>query len=514
MPNRSTSALIKGLLGAKQSLLGSMGLSFAASIWATLLALVTVPLMVNGLGLAEYGVYSVCFYLVSLGSYLDLGLGWSVAKFIAEADTARDPSRVGAILAASAGYQLAISLSFAIVVVIAAPWISQAILSMPDNAMRETAVVLRITSISFVASSLAGVMIGGLRGLRRFAMATSVASSSSTISVVGAAAAAHFGLGVVATAVAQLIGVLIGLVASCVVCRHFLRHAQDRNMIRRELRAMLSFSLWSYITRLFQMLALSADKIVLTRWAGPAALAFYAVPFNLSQRVNFLAGPAVTSIFPMAAVGRSEPEAFIRQYLSASRLVHAVTAAVAVSLIAWGPTFLGAWIGPEMQSNGQFFLCAFAVGFWIVSVGSFDGGCIEGWSRPRLTCAISALAVALALVTLGVAWTALGAPKALALSVAMYFSIAGIGQAVAWYLLSRYPLRPQLRRVLLPITEMAILGGLAAFALRGIVHGRVAIIVTLFVMIGALAGYGIFRAFSSAELRALAGRVRSIGKKS
>jgi O-antigen/teichoic acid export membrane protein len=108
---------------------------------------------------------------------------------------------------------------------------------------------------------------------------------------------------------------------------------------------MLGFSIWNYASRLIQMFVLQADKIAIARWGGPVVLAFYSVPFNFAQRVNVLAGPAVTAIYPIAVVGRHDRESFMQQYLAASRLLHVATAALAISVLVWGDRFLGAWVG-------------------------------------------------------------------------------------------------------------------------------------------------------------------------
>jgi hypothetical protein len=56
---------------------------------------------------------------------------------------------------------------------------------------------------------------------------------------------------------------------------------------------------------------------------------------------------------------------------------------------------------------------------------------------------------------------------------------------------------------------MGLLGVIASMALRRVVDGRVTAIAALFVLMAALAAYGVRRAFSMAELRTLAARVMS-----
>lgn len=500
---RSKALILRG----RQSLLASGGLMVVAGIWSTLIALVTVPIMVHGLGFTSYGIYNVAFSVVALGSYLDLGLGWTTAKFVAEADATMSPRRTGTAVAASAMYHLAVGLVFAVAIIVTADWVSVAVLRMPVDHADTASAVLRITVLSFVASSVAGVFVSVLRGLRRFAIATLISTGAMTISVIGAAAAAWLGLGVVVASIAQLLGAVCGLLAGLVACCGLLKASEWGVGLWQQLRVMLSFSIWNYATRLIQMLALQADKILIARWMGPAILAFYAVPFNFAQRVNFLAGPAVTAIYPVAAIGRLDHDVFVRQYLAASRFLHMVTAGLAVAVLVWGDRFLAAWVGSEMAEYGTFFLRAFTIGFWVVSVGSFDGSCIEGWNKPRLTFAISAFAGGIGLTIAAAMWVPLGPAKAIALAVSTYFVIAGLGQMLIWYRMSRYPVMFMLWRVALPIVEMGLLGAVASTLLRPAIEGRVAPIATLVCLVVALTAYGFFRAFSWVELRTLAERI-------
>lgn len=499
---------IAGVAGQRQSLFAAGGLTLAAAAWTTLLSFISVPVMLSGLGVTAYGIYSVAFSVAALGSYLDLGLGWTTARFVAEADVVAR-RRLAAIVTASALYHLALGLVFAAVVLAAAPIVASSLLQVPADDVAPAGAVLRIAAVSFVASSVMSVFISALRGLRRFAAATVIVTAATTLSVGGAAIVAATGRGLTAAALVQLVGAVAGLVAAAAACAGLITIASP-GALWRELRGMLSFSIWSYGTRLMQLLTQHADKILVARWLGPAALTFYAVPFNFAQRVGIFGGPAVTAIYPVAAAGRHDPDQFMPQYLRASRLLHVTTAALALAMLFWGDRFLEAWIGAEMAARGSFALRMLVIGFWMLSVGSFDGGCVEGWNRPRVTFMISLAAVlsGLAVVAAANLWPG-GMATAVPMGVATYGIVAGAGQMIAWQRLSRYAPMFLLRRTLLPVAEMTAIAALASLWLRPVIDGRTATIVTLVALMGTLGAYGVWRTLSGDELRALGGRLVS-----
>ncbi len=491
----------------KESLLGAGVLSMAYSAWGALLALVTIPAMIDGLGLASYGVYTLAFSIAGFGAFLDLGLGWTVSRFVAEADALKDHGLLVATIRAGALFHLGIAFVFIIIVYPFAGRISQAIIRSSTADIPLMARVLRIAAVSFACSSIGGVFISVLRGLRRFAPATVISVVGMTTSVAGAALMAWLGMGVVPAAAAQLAGAFLGMAMGAWICQSYFVNPGSGGGLRRQFRRMLEFSLWTYVSRLTQMFVLQADKVLIGRFAGPAFLPVYSVPFGFAQKINFLAGPAVTAIYPTAAAEQNDPELFMKKYFSGSRLVHILTGAAALSVVFWGKEFLTAWIGADFAHRSVFYLYAFTVGYWMISVGSFDIGCIEGWNRPRTALLISGTGLLLAVSVGFFAWPLIGAPRAIALLVTAWLVAVGIGGMVVWQRISRYPVGRFLWRIALPLIEMGIIGFAFSVAMRTVTSPRLLVIAVLPVLATGLAAYGCCRAFSREEIRTIYNRM-------
>src|SRR5262245_1997345 len=342
----------------KQSLLSSGALSFVQALWSVALGLVTTPILLHGLGVEAYGVYALAFTIAGLGSYLDFGLGWTTSKFIAEADALNDAPLLASTVRAAAIYNSAVGAVAVTVLVPAAPFIARALHFSPSQEL-QIAATLRIAAVSFLFASVGGVFISSLRGTRRFAAASAISIVGLTVSVTGAAFASRQGLGVVSAALFQMFGTLLGALLGAAAFRGQLRAEWGPIGLRTRLRQMLGFSIWSYANRLTQMFMYEADKLLVGRFAGPGALTFYAVPFGIGQRVAFIGGPAVNAMYPAAAAGQFDRDRFIHQYFRGSRLVHVLTAAVALTVFWWAERLLLVWLGPEMAHAGGFFLRVF-----------------------------------------------------------------------------------------------------------------------------------------------------------
>jgi O-antigen/teichoic acid export membrane protein len=463
--------------------------------------------MVHGLGLSAYGIYTIAFTIAGFGSYLDFGLGWTTARFVADADARGDKKQLAATIGAAVLYHAAVGLLFLAAILGSTGWIAKVGLHFQQPDELAIVKVLRIAGFSFVLSSLAGVFISSLRGSHLFARATVASVSGLTISVGGAALMARLGFGVVSAALAQLGGAAVGLLVAVCLCRKLFAPLNTRSSVFAQLRAMFEFSVWNYLNGLVQMTTSQLDKVLVGRFMGAAFLPFYTVPYGLAQRLNAVAAPAMTAIYPTATAGLYDREKFLKQYLASSRIVHMLTASGALAVLFWGPRFLSAWIGPEMSTNGSFFLRAFAIGFWILFVGSFDGSCIEGWNRPRITFCIVLFSL-IAVLPLGFALSRLlDGGRSVAITVMGWQILTGLSQIVYWQRLSHYPIRRFLYGVCLPLGEMAMLAYLLAWSVGQAFVSRVAEMAVLPVMAGILAAYGFLRIFSRDERQQLISRL-------
>jgi O-antigen/teichoic acid export membrane protein len=277
----------------------------------------------------------------------------------------------------------------------------------------------------------------------------------------------------------------------------------------RQLRRMLGFSLWTVLGRLVQVAVLQGDKLVAVRVAGAVGLPSYLVPFNVAQRLNTMGSAAVTAVYPVAAGRRNQGAAFHESYFVAARTVHLLTAAPAVTLLVLGPLFLHSWIGAEMAASGAGFLRALVVGYWVMSVGSVEAGCLEGWGYPRLTALAASAGLGVAAVVATVLAVTEGGLWAIAGGVAAWMTLTGIANAIAWHRISRFPARRLWHELLRPVGEMSVIGIALAEVLGGWAAPGPAGLLACGILVVLLLGYGFLRMFGAGErgrlLRRLAG---------
>jgi O-antigen/teichoic acid export membrane protein len=494
-------------------MLGSSLSSVTLSALSLILGFVSIPVMITGLGYTEYAVYSLAFTIAGYGAFLDLGFGWAGIRFTAEAQATGERDAVAGVLWALVLYQALVGAVVLVGLGAAAGPLGAWLMPGPGEGSGRIATVLPVAALWFALSGLTGILVGVLRGLQRYGAAALVAGTALVLGVGGAALLVALGHGLRAAALGQVLGALVAMLLAAGLLRGWLLPLPSGRLIvssARHLRGMLGFSLWTLVSRLVQVLVLQGDKVAAARAGGALGLTAYLVAFNAAQKLNVLGAAAVTAIYPVAAAQRRAIEAFRESYFATARAVHLLTAAPAIAVLALAPLFLASWIGPDLAASSAGFLRALAVGYWMVSVGSVEAGCLEGWGLPRVTAliAVGGLGVAVAVgLVLGMTG---GGSWAVAGGVATWMAATGLGNAIAWQRVSRFPLRRLWQELLRPVGEMAVIGVLLGELIaRRVTPGPAGLLACALLAV-LLLGYGFVRILPAPERRRWLRRVTSV----
>jgi O-antigen/teichoic acid export membrane protein len=204
-----------------------------------------------------------------------------------------------------------------------------------------------------------------------------------------------------------------------------------------------------------------------------AMVAYYAVPFGISQRLNMLGAAAATVAFPhaSASTARGKLEEFRRQHLQTARMVAWLTLAPALAVMLLADQILKYWLSPEFAVHGALPLRLLAFGTLWISVASLDAVSIEGSGRPWVTSvfmAITAVMNVVGLVVLTPRWGLGGA------AASVTFSLVALSSLDVWYCsknVTRSSLRLWVRSVMIPTVLTALVSVPLILVVRRLVMG-------------------------------------------
>src|SRR5947208_4571912 len=124
-----------------------------------LVAVVSIPLLINGLGVDRFGLLMLIWAMVSYFGLFDLGLGRALTQKLAVVFANDNPERVGPLVATGIASMCALGLVASVLMAAAAPWGVGVIRAVTDQ--REAIAAVYAMALARPAS----VLTSGFRGI-------------------------------------------------------------------------------------------------------------------------------------------------------------------------------------------------------------------------------------------------------------------------------------------------------------------------------------------------------------
>lgn len=385
-----------------------------------LVAIVAIPILIESLGTARFGVLTLAWMVVGYFSLFDLGLGRALTKLVAEKLGKRQVDEIPSLIWTAMSLMAALGVMGAIVVAALSPWLVGSVLNIPTVLQPETlsAFYLLAASIPIVISTT------GLRGIieahQRFGLVNAVRIPLGIFTFLGPVAVLPFSNSLIPV-VAVLVGArLVSWCAYAVLCLQVepaLRHSVSIH--RAMIRPLISFGGWMTVTNIVGPLMVYMDRFLIGAVVTMTAVAYYATPYEVVTKLWIIPGALMGVLFPAFAT------ALVQDRARATRLFDRAVSYIFLSLfpvvliiVSFAHEGLTLWLGNEFADNSTLVMQLLAVGVFINSLAYVPSGLVQGAGRPDLTAKLHLLELPFYLLVLwwlvsvygivgaGIAWVA------------------------------------------------------------------------------------------------------------
>ena len=371
---------------------------FNVGSWVFPLAVsfVFTPYIVKTMGTNAYGVLTLVWSVIGYFTFLDLGLGQAVTKFVAE-DTGRGDVRganhaIGAAVLVSAVLgSLGGVIIFLLAGVLASRW-----LNVPAGMMEPAVLAFRIGAAGFVVGMFHTMCRAVLRGLNRYDVTSLTTGMSSLLATAGTAALLFLGCSlphiVLLNVGVQVLATLI-YIAAAMRASPGLRIAPVTDRVA--LRRMLHFGLFATLSRAAYTALCHFDRIVIAAILGVSAVTFCVVPMMFVERISALAMEISHVIFPAVSElqGQRREADIAELYLASTRVMTALSTALCVPLLVFGQRLLALWMGDEFASHTGMVVVLVTVSAMLNNLTNIPSFTADGMGKPQVT-GVSAVSVA------------------------------------------------------------------------------------------------------------------------
>ncbi len=417
--------MIRGAVLLRQSLWSALGwvLPAIAALWA-------VPGLTRALGDTGFGLLAIAWSLVGWFSAADLGLSRAVTQGVARA-MARDARHEAAALTWSAlALMTPASIAAAALLWWGAPGVAGFLKLGAES--QDASLSIRWIALAIPATVLMTALRGVLEGTRSFAVVALLRIPLGIAFALVPLALADSGLGVVGAVQGIVLVRVIALIAhafAALATLPELRQLQFANAATR--RSLLVFGGWTTVSNVISPLMNAMDRVGIAALIPVAAVAPYALAFEVGTKIWILTATLVPVLYPsFAALLATDPQSASGRLEQGNRAILAAGTPVLIGFAALAMPGMTWWVGTSLSAEAALSLQWLSIGLAANLSAQVALAFVQAADRPSLVA--WGYIVQLPLYVLCLVWAV---PRYGAAGAAAVWSARAIGDAL-WLLMA------------------------------------------------------------------------------
>jgi O-antigen/teichoic acid export membrane protein len=371
---------VRGRLLARNALLNLITLAGPLAV-----AVLTLPLMISGLGAERFGMLSIVWLLLTYLS--ELGVGNATTYYSAAAIGAGRNEDVGALLWTTTLLQAAIGLLLGIILAAATPLLIDHVLKIPPALSSDARACLYLLAASLPLLGCARSFRALLEATQRFDLAMVVQLPITIGSYVLAAITARAGWSV-ALVLTTIVAVrLLAVPAYFAAARRALPDVSLKPRLQlRRLREIAGFAGWSAVSTIASPMLLYIDRFMIGALLSMTAVAYYAAPYELVARLTLIPGAVAGALFPALSQLHAQTDRLRAEQLAVRcvAILLAVLVPVVVFIFGSSRDVLTLWLGAEYAAQSAMALQILAIGVLVNAAAHVPYALLHSIGRPDL----------------------------------------------------------------------------------------------------------------------------------
>jgi O-antigen/teichoic acid export membrane protein len=373
----------------------NVGLGFLSQAWFAALAIATTPYIVTSLGVDLYGIYVLVSAVLGYFTFLDLGIGAALTKYVAEYHARDDLPRVGRLIRTALALFLIFGTMGGLVIAGATTFLVDHVLTLEAQDTDLAKAAFLIGALGFVVNLPGQVFFTVPVALQRFDVVVKRTLVLGTASIAGTVAVLALGYGLIAVLLINLSVTVVTTVLFYTRTRALVPGVSFRPRLhRREVRLLLSFGVLRATQRVSTQIVFQLDRFVVAAFLPIAAVAYYAVPLSLSQRVMKLVGNVGVAVFPAASAlaGQQDDRRIAELYLRGMKLTALIGLPTSMIMFVYAHEIMLNWLNAEFEVESSTVLMILAAANLLFAFTTVPAVTLDATGRIRASTAFGLLA--------------------------------------------------------------------------------------------------------------------------
>jgi len=381
-----------------QILLRNIGYNFLAQFWFLTLSFFTTPYIVKTLGTDSYGLYSIIGVVMGYFSFLDLGLGNAIIKYLAEFYGKKDYEKMGKIIGTSLVVYGLIGFVGALILSFGTGFLVNSVLKIPTDLLSTAYFAFYVSAIGFLINMPLAIYGNIPNALSRMDITNIRNIFIGSINIFGIVGLLYYGYGLRQIVVLNVALSIVGIVIYVVVSKKLLPQVSfkpsfDRGMFKK----LMSFGIFKFFNQMSGQIIFHLDRLLIAFFLPISWVAYYAVPLTLAQKAMSLVFNVAGAFFPTASElsGKDDKTPFYNLYSRSMKLVSILVIPLFTMLFLFADKILSYWIGGDFAEKSELSLQLLSLAYLIQSFTTIPSLAAESFGKPNVTAFWSLVAAGL-----------------------------------------------------------------------------------------------------------------------
>lgn len=357
-------------------------------------AVVTIPLVIRGLGTERFGVLSIASALLGYFGMFDLGLGRATTKFVAESLTRCELDRLSSVVWTSLWSQVVFGLAGTMFMIGLIPALTHRFLRIAPSLVGETRLSLWILAGSLSIVLAGNAFRGVLEAGQRFDVVNYVKVPTNIAMFLLPALAVPLRLSLPAIILSLVVARILATIAYLGACLKFYPTLRrDLSCDWGRLPSLLVFGGWVTISNVLAPLLTYVDRFFIGSLFSMTAVAYYTAPYEAINRAWVVPGTLAQALFPaFTSLDAGGNQHRLEELVARSLKSLVLLSGPALLLVAiFAREMLRLWLGQVFADQSTRVLQILALGMLINSLSLIPFSLLQGIGRPDLTAKFSLL---------------------------------------------------------------------------------------------------------------------------
>lgn len=352
------------------------------------IAIVTLPFIVRGLGFDGYGILSFSIVVFTTLTFIDMGVGRTSTKFIAECVEKGDRERIRSIFWTSFYLQFVTGVLVGLFIYLFSSRIFRE-MKVPNIDRGDLNVVLIILCSSAPVILCLSTVRGALEAAQRFDVTNVLKIAVNLPTYLVPLLFLRLGLNILDIVGALFLVRLLCLALFLGMCyRIFPSLGIYPRNAKASLRSLLRFTSWIAVSNIIIPILCQVDKYFIVGSESFHRLSFYTIPFEVINGIWIIPSSIAAVVYPAFSYYRENASASEDLLYYSSKYIMALLLPLIVFLFMFSEEILLLWQGAEVARNSAGVLRILLLGVFINSISWVPVNMLTGQGRPDIVAKI------------------------------------------------------------------------------------------------------------------------------